>query len=352
MKASYCRYVLQFKHPSGTSRGVLTEKETYFLKLQEDDRPDSPFGIGECAVFRGLSVDDVPGYEDKLKELCRNIRYDQPTDLDDFPSIRFGLETAIYDLAGGCVRKLFPSAFTEGLEGIPINGLVWMGTKEEMEARIDEKIRAGFTTLKLKVGAIDDESELGLVKHIRQKYPSDVLTIRLDANGGFSPRNALVRLEAFAKYGIHSIEQPIRAGQWEEMRRLCDSSPIDIALDEELIGISRPQDMAEMLDAVKPKYIILKPSLAGGFSGSQQWIQTAAVRGVGGWITSALESNVGLNAIAQWTASMGATMPQGLGTGMLYVNNIDSPLEIRGEMLCMNPKKEWCIPDFHWTEVV
>ena len=347
MKANYCRYVLKFKQPSGTSRGVLHEKETYFLRLEDESAP-GVYGIGECAVFRGLSADDVPEYEDKLKELCANIGRGEATDLQSYPSIQFGLETAIYDIANGGRRQPFPSAFTEGMAGIPINGLVWMGSKEEMLSRIKEKIEAGFTTIKLKVGAINFESELEMVKFIRSCYSADALTIRLDANGGFTPADAPQRLSEFAKYGIHSIEQPIKAGQWEEMRRLCAGSPIDIALDEELIGIFTPEKMGEMLDAVRPKYIILKPALVGGFSGSQMWMQQAAVRGIGGWITSALESNVGLNAIAQWTARMGADMPQGLGTGALYVNNIGSPLSVVGDSLRYDPSAAWSFPALEW----
>lgn len=347
MKANYCRYVLKFKQPAGTSRGVLHEKETYFLRLEDESAP-GVYGIGECAVFRGLSADDVPEYEDKLKELCANIGRGEATDLQSYPSIQFGLETAIYDIANGGRRQPFPSAFTEGMAGIPINGLVWMGSKEEMLSRIKEKIEAGFTTIKLKVGAINFESELEMVKFIRSCYSADTLTIRLDANGGFTPADAPQRLSEFAKYGIHSIEQPIKAGQWEEMRRLCAGSPIDIALDEELIGIFTPEKMGEMLDAVRPKYIILKPALVGGFSGSQMWMQQAAVRGIGGWITSALESNVGLNAIAQWTARMGADMPQGLGTGALYVNNIGSPLSVVGDSLRYDPSAAWSFPALEW----
>lgn len=350
MKASYCRYILQFKQPAATSRGTLVEKETFFLKLEDDGMPGIS-GIGECAVFRGLSADDVPEYEEKVKELCRNINNGEQTDLSRFSSIRFGLETAIYDFSNGGNRMPFPSAFTRGETFVPINGLVWMGTKDEMLARIDEKIKAGFTTIKLKVGAINSESELALVKHIRRVFPPDVLAIRLDANGGFTPANALLRLEEFAKYGIHSIEQPIKNGQWEQMRKLCGESPIDIALDEELIGIESPKGMAEMLDAIKPKYIILKPSLVGGFSGAEAWMQQAASRGIGGWVTSALESNVGLNAIAQWTARMGAEMPQGLGTGALYVNNIECPLEQVGEVLRYNPSKRWRLPELEWKQV-
>ena len=280
MKASYAHYTLIFRQPAGTSRGVLTDKETYFLKLEDEDMP-GVFGLGECAVFRGLSADDVPAYEDKLRELCANISADKETDLHEFPSIRFGLETAINDFANGCRRQPFPSDFTEGMSAIPINGLVWMGTKEEMLHRIDEKIKQG---------------------------------------------------------------------QWEAMRRICSESSIDIALDEELIGIYTPERMGEMLDAVRPKYIILKPSLIGGFSGSQDWIMQAARRDIGGWVTSALESNVGLNAIAQWTAQLGARMPQGLGTGALFTNNIGSPLEQVGEVLRFNPAKTWQLPELDWRQ--
>lgn len=348
MKAKYCRYVLQFKQPAGTSRGVLHEKETFFIRLEDEEAP-GVYGIGECAVFRGLSCDDVPHYEEKLQELCRNISNERDTDLSEFPSLTFGLETAIYDFVNGGRRMPFPGDFTEGLQKVPINGLVWMGTKEEMLRRIDDKIKAGFTTIKLKVGAIDVESELELLKHIRKVFPPEVLTIRLDANGGFTPANAMERLEAFARYGVHSIEQPLKQGQWEEMARLCASSPIDIALDEELIGL-RGSRVGEMLDAVKPKYIILKPSLIGGFSGAQEWMQQAAMRGIGGWITSALESNIGLNAIAQWTAQLGAELPQGLGTGALFTNNIGCPLEQTGETLRYNPAKNWALPEFDWKE--
>lgn len=347
MKASYAKYVLHFKQPAGTSRGVLLDKETYFLKLEDEDTP-GVYGLGECAVFRGLSADDVPGYEVKLKELCANISADRDTDLSEFPSIRFGLETAIYDFSNGCRRTPFPSDFTEGRTAIPINGLVWMGTKDEMLHRIDDKIKAGFTTIKLKIGAIDTESELDLVRHIRKVFPPEVLTIRLDANGGFTPDNALQKLSEFARYGIHSIEQPIKQKQWDAMAKICKESPIDVALDEELIGINTPEAMGEMLEAVKPRYIILKPSLVGGFSGSQEWMRQAAIRDIGGWITSALESNVGLNAIAQWTAMMGAKLPQGLGTGQLFTNNFDSPLEQVDDVLRFNPQRQWQLPEFDW----
>ena len=347
MIAKYCKYILRFKQPAGTSRGVLTEKETYFIKVYEPSTPEV-FGIGECALFRGLSADDVPDYEQRLAALCQAISRDEQSDLTQFPSMLFGLETAVYDLSSGGRRTPFPSAFTDGQGEIPINGLVWMGSRDEMLARIDDKLKAGFTTIKIKVGAIDFESELDLLRHIRKVFPAEAITIRLDANGGFSHDVALERLDALARYDIHSIEQPIKAGQWDEMAELCLNSPIPIALDEELIGIADTAERCRMLDTIKPQFVVLKPSLVGGFLQTQQWMMLAAQRGIGGWITSALESNIGLNAIAQWTAAMGADMPQGLGTGALFTNNFDCPLRQIGELLCYDPTAHWQLPELDW----
>lgn len=347
MRATYAPYTLRFINPGGTSRGILTEKQTYFLKLW-DESDHNYYGIGECALFRGLSSEDNPQYEDKLQELCRNIENNEATDLANHSSIKFGLEGAILDFSNGCNRICLPSKFTEGEQSIPINGLVWMGTKDEMLARIDEKISAGFHTLKLKVGAIDFNSELAMIDHIRCNYSPEQLEIRLDANGGFTPINAMRRLEKLAHFDIHSIEQPIKAGQWNEMAYLCANSPIHIALDEELIGITDTLEMNELLRTISPKYIILKPSLMGGISGAEDWIKLAAQYDIGGWVTSALESNIGLNAIAQWVATLDVKIPQGLGTGNLYHNNISSPLEQKNDYLCYNPTAKWIIPDFDW----
>ncbi len=326
MKASFKNIDLQFKFPAGTSRGVLLHKPSSFLILERDGFT----GIGECSTIPGLSIDPTETYSEKLDELCRllNEGYDPSTIvLDDFPSIAFGLETALLDLQANGSKILFPSAFTEGKTGIPINGLVWMGDKDFMQKQISEKIAAGYRCIKLKVGALDVKTELEIISGIRQQFSSIDLEIRLDANGGFSPENALEKLNRLSKFEIHSIEQPIKAGQFEKMAELCQQSPIPIVLDEELIGLNL-MEKEEILGKIQPAYIILKPSLLGGFHESEEWIQLAEKLNIGWWITSALEANIGLNAIAQWTFSLNSSLPQGLGTGQLYDNNIPSPLEI------------------------
>ncbi|MDD6777985.1 MAG: o-succinylbenzoate synthase [Bacteroidales bacterium] len=347
MKAAFAKYTLDFINPAGTSRGVLLQKDTYFLKIWDEQCPER-FGLGECALFKGLSAEDNDRYEPKLRELCCNIALGMETDLAEFSSIQFGLETAILDFANGCRRVCFDNDFARGTCHIPINGLVWMGTKDEMIARINEKVAAGFHVIKLKIGAIDFNQELEMISHIRRRYSERDLTIRVDANGAFSPDTVMERLGRLSEYSIHSIEQPIKAGQWEEMARVCEKSPIPVALDEELIGITNPMMMMTILRSIRPHYIILKPSLMGGFAGSTEWLKMAAQFGTGGWITSALESNVGLNAIAQWVTTLQVRIPQGLGTGTLYHNNIASPLEQHADYLCCNPSKGWDIPDFNW----
>lgn len=349
MRAAYTPYRLEFKEPGGTSRGVLTHKDTYFVKLWHEDSPET-FGIGECALFRGLSAEDNAGYEPKLRELCRNICAGNDTCLHGFSSIVFGLETARLDLANGGRRICYPSAFVRGEQEIPINGLVWMGSKQEMACRIDAKLDAGFSVIKLKIGAIDFESELDLVRYLRSRYSESSLTIRVDANGGFSPQEALAKLGRLSRYGIHSCEQPIKAGQWQQMAAICAAAPVPVALDEELIGDSDVPQMQALLEAIKPQYVVLKPSLCGGFQGARRWLEQAAERKTGAWITSALESNIGLNALAQWTATLHPTMAQGLGTGALFTNNIASPLEQRGQSLRYNPHGQWQLPPFHWIE--
>lgn len=349
MKAAYAKYRLDFIEPGGTSRGVLTHKDTYFLKIWEPESP-SRFGLGECALFKGLSAEDDDSYETKLRELCENISQDKSTDLTGYSSITFGFETAILDFSNGCSRKIFPTPFVEGKERIPINGLVWMGTKSEMQSRMEEKLSAGFKTIKLKIGAIDFDAELELIKSIRLRFPADVIEIRVDANGAFTPQNVMQRLEDLSPYGIHSIEQPLKQGQWEEMAKVCKNSPIPVALDEELIGVNNPMVMLELLRTIAPHYLILKPSLVGGFSGATEWLKMAAQLNIGAWVTSALESNVGLNAIAQWVSTLQPRIPQGLGTGKLFSNNIASPLEQVGDSVLYNPQRSWDIPQFEWIE--
>ncbi|WP_455078045.1 o-succinylbenzoate synthase [Prevotella histicola] len=334
---------LHFIQPAGTSRGVYTTRQSYYVTLSDDNVPGI-VGIGECATLPDLSCDAMPPkeYERILKgfcdDLCQSGKIDKEA-MRPYPSMLFGLETAKRQLDNGGGVDLFNTPFGRGEEGITINGLIWMGTFDEMFQRLEAKLKAGFHCVKLKIGAIDFEKELRLIQHIRQHFSRKEVELRVDANGGFTPDNAMQRLEALAKYDIHSIEQPIRQHQWMEMARLCKNSPLPIALDEELIGVNDLTEKNRLLDTIQPQYIILKPSLHGGISGTREWIKLAKERGIGSWITSALESNIGLNAIAQLTADIYGphiTMAQGLGTGQLFSDNIPMPLEIRGEQLWVN----------------
>ncbi len=340
MEASYKRYILKFKRPSGTSRGVLTEKETWLLFLGEDDNS----GIGECGILRSLSYDDRPGYEDKLKWVCENISLGKDElwrQLREFPSIQFGVEMAFRSLEQENPFLLFPSEFTRGKKEIPINGLIWMGDKEFMRQQISEKIDQGFKCIKLKIGAIDFEKELDLLKFIRSNFSAREIELRVDANGAFSPDEALHKLELLSKYDLHSIEQPIKQGQMEKMAELCEKTPLPIALDEELIGVTNVTEKRNLIQTIKPQYAIFKPSLIGGFRGTSEWKEFCESENVDWWITSALESNVGLNAIAQWTFTLDPKLPQGLGTGGLYTNNFESPLEVKEGKIKYNPEKNW-----------
>lgn len=332
MRLAFAPYVLRFKSPAGTSRGVMHTKLTYFIKLWDESSPEH-YGIGEAALFPGLSAEDTSTYVYKLIELLANVALGRGTDLSHHSSIQFGLEQAIRDYSSGGRGLYFPSPFTEGKRDIVINGLVWMGDKDAMSQRIEEKLNQGFRCMKMKIGAIDWESELELLRYIRGRFPGDVLELRVDANGAFTADNVFHRLDDLAPLDIHSIEQPVRAGQYELMSRICRCTPIAVALDEELIGLCTLKCKHEMLSVIKPQYIILKPALCGGFSGAEEWIALAKESDIGWWVTSALESNVGLNAIAQWTATLGNTMPQGLGTGLLYLNNTPSQLTLRGDHL-------------------
>lgn len=333
MKAEYSKYLLQFKRPSGTSRGVLLEKETFILEIFKDGKK----GIGECAVFRGLSFDDRPDYEEKLQWLCENIQQDSgflKEELKEFPSIWLGYEQAVLNLKYG-EHLYFPSEFTEGNTPIIINGLIWMGDIHYMEEQIQDKLEKGFHCIKLKIG-VDWKSEHEVIQKLRQKFSREMLELRVDANGGFSKEEAKIVLQQLADLHIHSIEQPIKAGNWNDMAELCAETPTPIALDEELIGIIDGSEKKKLLEMIKPQYIILKPSLVGGFSGSDEWISLAEEQNIGWWITSALESNIGLNAIAQYTFTKHNKMPQGLGTGGLFTNNFESYLDLKGENLYFN----------------
>lgn len=340
MKASYHKYLLEFKRPSGTSRGVMTQKETWFIVLEENGKK----GIGECGILRGLSADDRSDYEEKLKWTCDNIHLGKDVLWDsllEFPSIQFGVEMAFLSLKSENPYILFPSDFTKELGSININGLVWMGEASFMKEQIEEKLASGFNCIKLKIGAIDFKKELELLQFIRSHFSHQEVEIRVDANGAFDKREALDKLNQLNKFQLHSIEQPIKKGAILEMAQLCKETPFPIALDEELIGVFSFEEKEKLLQEINPQYIILKPSFVGGFKGTQEWITLAEKYNIGWWITSALESNIGLNAIAQWTFTLNSRMPQGLGTGALYTNNTDCPLEVKNGKLWYNLEKEW-----------
>ena len=349
---------LHFKQPAGTSRGIYTTRKVWYILLTDIENPQY-IGVGECAPLPALSCDDVPEYEEVLQETCRRLEENMKANsenvkalldsLSAYPSIRFGVETALAHYQARSLQ-FWHTPFSKGKEGIPINGLIWMGNFDEMYQRIEEKMKAGFRCIKLKIGAIDFEKELELLAHIRQHFTPEQIELRVDANGAFSPTDALDKLNRLAEYQLHSIEQPIRASQWNEMAKLCECTPFPIALDEELIGVNNRSTKEALLDTIRPQYIILKPSLHGGIGGSEEWINLASERGIGSWVTSALESNIGLNAIAQWTATLNPTLPQGLGTGMLFTDNIDYPLHIQGDCLWFHPEEKE--PDIlKWLEL-
>lgn len=353
LKANYFPYTLNFKFEAGTSRGVFHQKDTFFIQVYDPDFPEI-IGWGEAAPLRGLSVDDRPDFEDQLAEIClRMHQFDLPKTTEevlglvqnlvshDLPAIRFAFETALLDCLRGGERIIFDNEFSRGESYLPINGLIWMGNPDFMQAQIEQKLAQGFSCIKMKIGALDFEQECSLLASIRKRYPADEITLRLDANGAFSPDDALRKLNKLADFQIHSIEQPISPNQWITLRQLCRESPIPIALDEELIGKSNYSSKQNLLESVQSPYIILKPSLLGGFQATLDWIKIAQKLQIGWWITSALESNIGLNAISQFTANFLVQMPQGLGTGNLFHNNIASPLELEGERLYYRPQKNW-----------
>ncbi len=339
MQLSWKKYTLQFKNPAGTSRGILRTKDSYFLFAKKDGKT----GIGECGLLKGLSVDDRPDYEVKLNWLVENVHLAHAeifAELIEFPSIQFGYEMLLQDLESEN-HILFPSKFTSGESHTPINGLIWMGTKEQMLAQIKEKMFAGFKVLKLKIGAIHWQDELELLHFIRSNFSAKELELRVDANGAFTMKSAPSVLHSLAKLEVHSIEQPIKAGQIKNMAKLCAESPVPIALDEELIGIFSSAEKRALLQQIKPPFIILKPSFVGGWRGSKEWINVAKEVGAEYWVTSALESNIGLNAIAQWNFTLHNPLPSGLGTGGLYTNNFDCPLFVKNGHIGYNTQETW-----------
>ena len=343
LHARYKKYTLNFRLPAGTSRGTLLSKDSYFILIHDDRHPEIE-GIGECSILKGLSPDDKPGLEEMISQVCRNL----PGNLDgwteslaEWPAIRSGIEMALADLENGGKRLLFSSDFSMGKTEIPVNGLIWMGDTGYMLQQIDDKIREGYKVIKMKVGAVSFADELALIRHIRKQYSAAEISIRLDANGAFLPSEAPGKLDQLAEFGIHSIEQPIRAGQVAAMADLCRKSPVPVALDEELIGIYKLSERIALLEQIMPQYIILKPSLLGGFNASQEWIELAGKTGTDWWVTSALESNIGLNAIAQWTATLNNPLCQGLGTGSLFTNNFPSPLQVQQGRLHQASDRPW-----------
>ena len=341
IRASYIKHNLNFKRPAGTSRGVLQQKACWYVVLTGEADVK---GLGEVSFIPGLSVEDPHEIEIQIDHVCKLINRGElnpAADLPALPGLRFALETALLDMNQGGSRLLYPSDFTKGLEGIPTNGLIWMGDPQQMKKQIRDKLEIGFRVLKMKVGALEVDSEIEILRGIRTEYGVDDLEIRLDANGAWSFEQAPEIMESFAEFGIHSVEQPIKAGLTGEMAELCANGVLPIALDEELIGISSKRNRAWLLEQIRPAYVILKPGLIGGFGVAEEWVGLAEKQGVGWWITSALESSVGLNAIAQWTHNLNVTMPQGLGLGTLYTNNLPSPLEMERDSLWYRPLKKW-----------
>lgn len=333
--------LFHFKKPAGTSRGIYTTRQSWLLRLTSPDDPGRT-AWGECAPLPALSCDDRPDYETILRKICDEVQKDGTLNhqkWQDFPSMVFGLETALRHWETGQFA-LWNTPFSRGEEGICINGLIWMGDYDSMYQQIETKMAAGYRCIKLKIGAIDFEKELDLLQFIRRHFSVKDVELRVDANGAFSPEDAPEKLDKLAALDLHSIEQPIRAGQPEAMAALTANSPLPIAFDEELIGVNTDEGKAELLERLHPQYIVLKPSLHGGMAGCKKWIELAEARGIGWWVTSALESNIGLNAIAQWCATLHPSMPQGLGTGLLFTDNIPMPLEIRKDCL-------WYVADKH-----
>lgn len=339
LSARFVHYRLIFNFAAITSRQTMHHKDTYIIYVT-DDRYPGKIGVGECALFRGLSREDNSDYESTLTCICQNINDIDVSKIQE-SSIRFGLETAMWSLYSYDRWHLFPNGWTDELIPIPINGLVWMGDFETMLNRLNQKISEGFSCIKIKIGGIDFEQEVDLIRHIRDCYSNKTLTIRLDANGSFLPSTALRQIDTLAKYDIHSLEQPIKPGQWDKMKYISCNSPIPIALDEELIGNMDYDARNYLLDSTQTSYIVLKPSLHGGFATCDQWINDAAVRGIGWWATSALESNIGLNAIAQWVSTKKITTPQGLGTGSLYTNNFSSPICVENGDIVYDNHGKW-----------
>jgi O-succinylbenzoate synthase len=345
-KSVYIEY--RFQRPATTSRGTFQSKKVHFIVLYHTDDPNIA-GIGECSLFQGLSYDDVKGFAGKLNQTVERINqgdYYADSSLLEWPSLNFALETAWKDLRANGSKILYPSGFTEGKDALEINGLVWMASKEDMIRQIRQKLNDGFTCLKLKIGGLDINEELDILRFIREYGNPEELEIRVDANGAFKPKEALEIAKMLSEFDLHSIEQPIAAGHPDEMSKLCELSPVPIALDEELIGKIGMADKRKLLDTIKPQYIVLKPGLLGGLAACGDWINLAHEKEIRWWVTSSLETNIGLNAIAQWTYTLKNQIYHGLSTGSIYTNNIRSPLYLHGERLHYDPERKWDLSAF------
>ena len=350
----FSQRVLRFNFPARTSRGALAEHTAWYLHLAQSENPLIS-GLGEAAPLAGLSPDYGPGFAGAVAMLCERVnaaRLDSLTLAEvpalvgpGWPALTFALETAVLDLANGGRRQLYANAFSQGMATLPINGLVWMGDADFMREQIQQKLAAGYACLKLKIGSLDFTTELALLAEIRAVAGPERLTLRVDANGAFAAADALRKLTQLAEFSLHSIEQPLAAGQAAALAALCRATPLPIALDEELIGVTDPGRQAALLDEIRPAYIVLKPTLLGGHAATRRWIALAEARGIGWWLTSALESNVGLNAVAQLTGEYDVRgFPQGLGTGQLYHNNVEAPLLVGGGVLRYDPAGTWELP--------
>ncbi len=358
LELDYSRRALRFGFAARTSRGALSEHVAYYLHLRRADQP-GVVGLGEASPLAGLSPDYGPDFEQIVANFCARFNTARhpadltpeaaaalvPAALPALPALRFALETAVLDLRSGGRRQLYPNEFSRGRAALPINGLVWMGDAGFMREQIAQKLAAGYACLKLKIGSLDFDTELALLAEIRAVAGPERLMLRVDANGAFAPGEALDKLAALARFGVHSIEQPIGVGQWAALAALCRAAPVPVALDEELIGLTDPARQAALLDAVRPAYVVLKPTLLGGHAATRQWIALAQARGIGWWMTSALESNIGLNAVAQLAGEYEvAGFAQGLGTGQLYLNNLAAPLHIAAGELRYDPAGAWELP--------
>ena len=352
LQAAFFKKTFHFSFKARTSRGSMTQKDSWFLKVWDPRNPEV-FGMGEAGPLPGLSPEKPEDVERQLGEvvqvISKGLQSNSLSSLKDVQeyfkskilssSVIFAIETAILDLKNGGTRIVFNNRFLKG-EPIPINGLVWMGGLDDMLQQVSIKLYDGFTCLKLKIGGLNFEKELDILQFIRRKYFRDTVTVRLDANGSFKEEDALYKLMDCSRYDVHSIEQPVKAGS-AILPELCKKSPIPIALDEELIGVNGKARKTELLERIRPPFIILKPTMHGGLLGCEEWIEVANAQGIGWWITSALESNIGLNAIAQFAANYPVTLPQGLGTGSIYENNVPSPLEVKRGSLFYNSQENW-----------